>query len=103
VTSERSRCVRVIVRAVLLGFLLSSLLSGCTSASYYWQSVSGHVQLMRATRPVADWLADARTPGALKARLALSQKMRDFAIAELQLPDNASYRGYADLKRRAVV
>jgi predicted aminopeptidase len=107
VTSEYSPhvqvFVRVFVRAVLLGFFLPSLLCGCTSASYYWQSVSGHVQLMRATRPVVDWLADSQTPESLKTRLALSQRMRDFAVSELALPDNASYRGYADLKRRAVV
>jgi predicted aminopeptidase len=39
----------------------------------------------------------------LKQRLALSQRMRDFAVAELKLPDNASYRRFADLKRGAAV
>ena len=29
--------------------------------------------------------------------------MRDFAVSELKLPDNASYRRYADLKRNAAV
>jgi predicted aminopeptidase len=29
--------------------------------------------------------------------------MRDFAVTELHLPDNPSYRRYADLKRRAAV
>ena len=29
--------------------------------------------------------------------------MRDFAVAELKLPDNASYRRFADLKRNAAV
>jgi predicted aminopeptidase len=33
----------------------------------------------------------------------LSQRMRDFAVAELHLPDNASYRRYADLHRPAAV
>jgi predicted aminopeptidase len=41
---------------------------------------------------VADWLADASTPGPLRERLQLSQRMRDFASAELKLPDNDSYR-----------
>jgi predicted aminopeptidase len=35
--------------------------------------------------------------------LALSQDMRNFASSELKLPDNNSYRRYADLKREAVV
>ena len=81
-------------------------LTGCTTPAtlgYYWQSVNGHLQLMRAARPVPDWLADAQTPERLKERLALSQRIRNFAISDLKLPDNASYRRYADLKRRAVV
>jgi len=88
----------------LLFFLAIALgLSGCTTASYYWQSVNGHVQMMRAARPVSDWLVDARTSESLKARLLLSQRIRDFATLSLKLPDNPSYRSYADLHRRAVV
>jgi predicted aminopeptidase len=54
-------------------------------------------------RPVADWVADPVTPVALRERLLLSQRMRDFAISELRLPDNRSYRAYADLQRTSVV
>lgn len=79
------------------------LLSGCTSLGYLAQSVSGHLSLMNSGRPVAEWTADPATPPALKARLVLSQRMRDFAVQELKLPDNNSYRRYADLGRRAAV
>jgi predicted aminopeptidase len=79
------------------------LLSGCSTAGYYWQSVSGHMQMLNAARPVADVLADPQTPAALKARLALSQRIRNFAATDLKLPDNASYTRYADLRRSAVV
>jgi predicted aminopeptidase len=78
-------------------------LTGCANLGYYWQSASGHLGLMRAARPVGDWLEDARAPERLKARLALSQRIRSFAVSELQLPDNPSYRRYADLKRSAAV
>jgi predicted aminopeptidase len=44
-----------------------------------------------------------RTPAALRSRLELSQRMRDFAVTELKLPDNRSYRRYADLQRSAAV
>ena len=50
-----------------------------------------------------DWLADAQTPDKLKAKLALTQKIRTFAVSELKLPDNPSYHRYADLRRKAVV
>jgi predicted aminopeptidase len=91
----------------LITLATALLLSGCStineSAGYYWQSVSGHMQMLNAARPVTDVLADPQTPDALKARLALSQRIRSFAVTELKLPDNASYRRYADLHRPAVV
>lgn len=94
-----SRCV---VR-VLLALVAVLALGGCTTAGYYWQSVNGHIALMRATRPLDDWLADAAVNPALKDRLALAQRMRRYAADELALPDNASYTRYAHLARRAVV
>jgi predicted aminopeptidase len=87
----------------LLPLLLAALLAGCADTRYYYQSVSGHLQLMQASRPVADWLADPQAPDGLKTRLALAQQIRAFAVTELKLPDNASYQRYADLQRRAVV
>ena len=83
--------------------LAAGALAGCSSLGYYWQSVSGHMQMMNAARPVDDWLADAQTPEQLKQRLLLSQRIRSFAVDELKLPDNPSYRRYADLKRTSVV
>jgi predicted aminopeptidase len=79
------------------------LTSGCSSLGYIAQSVSGHVNLLQAARPVDDWLHDDTTPAALRERLALSQRIRDYAIGELKLPDNGSYRRYADLHRAAAV
>ncbi len=78
-------------------------LSGCADLGYYWQSVSGHVGMMEAARPVRDWLADSHTPDQLKARLELAERIRRFAVTELDEPDNASYHRYADLHRSAVV
>jgi len=79
------------------------LTTGCTTLAYYAQSASGHLALVNDAKPVTTWLADPATPEALKRRLALSQQMRDFAVAELHEPDNASYRRYADLHRDAAV
>ena len=70
---------------------------------YYAQSVRGHLDMLQRARPLADWLADPATPPALRQRLQLAWQMRDFAVRELALPDNASYRSYADLGRSAVV
>ena len=89
-------------RAALLA-LGAALLTGCTTASYYAQSIEGHLALMGAAKPVEQLLADPATPPDLKARLALAQRIRAFAVTDLALPDNASYHRYADLKRRAAV
>ena len=87
--------------------LAAALLSGCASPGigpgYYWQSVTGHLKLMHAARPVQDWLDDPATPPALQQKLQLTQRIRSFAVTELGLPDNPSYRRYADLRRKAAV
>ena len=82
-------------------------LTGCAhpgdALTYYWQSVRGHLQMMQAAAPLDDWIAQDTTPAALRARLQLAQRARTFAVTELGLPDNASYRRYADLQRPAAV
>jgi predicted aminopeptidase len=92
-----------LVTTFIIATALLCLTTGCSSLAYYAQSATGHVNLLRAAKPVPEWLADENNPAALRERLALSQRMRDFAVTELQLPDNASYRRYADLKRGAAV
>ena len=82
---------------VLLG------LTGCADLSYYWQSVHGHLTLMRAAKPVQQWVDDAQTAQQLREQLLLSQRIRRFASDALALPDNASYQQYADVQRKAVV
>jgi predicted aminopeptidase len=89
--------------AALAGTAAMVCLTGCANLAYYWQSATGHLQMMSVAKPVEDWLSAEESPERLKARLALSQRIRDFAVAELKLPDNPSYRRYADLRRAAVV
>ena len=93
--------MRLIGKLLILPLLLS--ISSCADLGYYWQSVEGHVSLIKAARHVDDLLADTETPEKIKAKLALTKKIRAFASDELKLPDNASYKRYADLKRKAVV
>lgn len=88
---------------VLLAAALLCLGSGCSSLGYYTQAAGGHLDLLQRARPVAEVVADTATPQALRERLQLSQRMREFAVSELKLPDNKSYRRFADLQREAVV
>ena len=83
------------------GFAL--LAAGCTSLGYYLQSVGGQLMLLQSRQEISQLLADPATPDPLKKRLEAALKIRDFACAELKLPDNRSYRSYADLRRPYVV
>jgi predicted aminopeptidase len=89
--------------AVLAAGAALCMTAGCSNLSYYAQSAGGHLAIVRAAKPVSQWLADADTSAALRSRLVLSQNIRDFAVRELAEPDNASYRRYADLGRTAAV
>ncbi|OGB32695.1 MAG: aminopeptidase [Burkholderiales bacterium RIFCSPLOWO2_12_FULL_61_40] len=85
------------------GGLLALLAAGCADTTYLLGSVSGHLQILQAARPVDQWLADDSTPQPLKQRLQLAQQIRRFAVTALHLPDNPSYQRYADVQRRAAV
>ena len=87
----------------LLGLLTVLLQTGCVATPYYLQSVTGHLAIMHAAKPIDQWLADPQTPEPLRARLALAQRLRHFAVTDLGLPDNASYQRYADLHRSSAV
>ncbi len=99
--------MRVAGVAALAGVVVAgaalALTGGCADVGYVAQSARGHFALLDAARPVPEWLADPSTPPKLHDRLALAQQMRDFAVAELGLPDNPSYRRYADLHRTSAV
>ena len=77
--------------------------SGCTSLEYYAQAVSGHLEVMWLSAPIEDRLQESNTPQPLRQKLARVLTIREFASRELALPDNDSYRRYADLGRPFVV
>ncbi len=79
------------------------LLSGCGTIDYYAQAVSGHVEIMLLAEPIDERLRRADTPEPLRAKLTRALAIREFASRELKLPDNGSYRSYADLGRPFVL
>lgn len=79
------------------------LLGGCGTLQYYSQSVRGHLDLMNRRDAIDVLLADPDTPAKLQNRLQTVLEIRDFASESLALPDNDSYRSYADLERDFVV
>jgi predicted aminopeptidase len=85
-------------RLILL-VLASITLSGC----YYAQAAKGQWELTRKREPIDDVIAREDTPPELVARLKLLQEARQFSVDELDLPDNDTYRTYADIERDFVV
>lgn len=87
----------------LLCLALGGSITGCSGLAYYGQAIGGHLDIIQRREPVKSLLADADTPAGLRERLQQAQAIRAFASRSLDLPDNGSYRSYADLERRYVV
>ncbi|MBZ9883053.1 aminopeptidase [Mesorhizobium sp. CA10] len=87
---------------LLAAAILASGVTGCTSISYYAQSLEGHVEIMAARKNVGRLIRDPSTPQALRAKLTSASAIRRFATEELALPDNNSYRSYVDVGRNNV-
>jgi predicted aminopeptidase len=87
---------------IALLLVLASMLSGCGSL-YLLQAVRGQAQILADRRPIQAVVADPKTPASLRDTLAEVSAARDFATRTLGLPDNRSYRLYADIGRPYVV
>ena len=99
---ESSLRILFSLRAVLritAALAAAVLLAGCETLVYYSQAVGGQMALMASAKPAAALIADPATPGPLRQRLEVARAIRDYAVRELKLPDNASYRSYAELSR----
>lgn len=86
-----------------LGLTACLLLGGCSTLDYYSQAGRGHLQLMQQREPIEQLLEDPSTDARLRQRLTLALQARQFASSDLYLPDNQSYRVYADIRRPVVL
>lgn len=90
--------IRAWVRILAVAGMVGSL-AGCTSVAYYAESLNGHMNIMAARRDVGKLIDDPSTSPVLRSRLETARSIRQFAIDELALPDNDSYRDYVDVGR----
>jgi len=81
--------------------MLAIGLNGCST--YYGQLAVGQLEVLRERRPIEAIVTDPAQDAALRARLTNVLQARTFASQALGLPDNGSYRHYADLRRPYVV
>lgn len=88
---------RICVRAALALICASS--GGC----YLLESAQGQLELMSKRQPIASVIESPKTPEAVRSQLKAVSQIRAYASRELGLPDNGSYRSYADVGRPYVV
>jgi predicted aminopeptidase len=91
--------IAALVRVAVAVALIACVSGGC----YLLQSAQGHLSLMAKREPISNVIEDAGTAPSLRAQLLAASSIRDFASRELKLPDNGSYRSYADVGRPYVV
>ncbi|MEM7010295.1 MAG: aminopeptidase [Verrucomicrobiota bacterium] len=78
------------------------LVVGCQT-TWYGQALRGQIEVMSATQPCDEIIADPNTPDDLRQRLLLVAEILEFAENDLQLPNGGNYTTYADLGRDAVL
>jgi predicted aminopeptidase len=89
----------VTIRAAAAIALIAALSGGC----YLLESAEGQLALMSKREPISSVIDSPSTPAKLRKQLESVTSIRDFASRELGLPDNGSYRKYADIGRPYVV
>src|SRR4051812_16325252 len=75
------------------------LIAGCANLTYYLQSVRGQLDIWSRQQDIQTVLAREDTPQALREKLRQVLEIRDYASSTLALPENRSYRLYANLER----
>src|SRR5262245_31230572 len=98
-----SRAARIgagVLVCVATGLLL--IVVGCSDVSYYWQAVGGQLEIIHKRRPIPQVPDHPAVPDKTKSRLRLAARVQHFAVTNLGLPEDGSYRYYADLGREYV-
>ncbi len=83
--------------------IITALCSGCSSIGYYAQMIGGHIEIHSQTQPIESVINNPETEDKLKHKLLLIQEAKEFAVNNLDLPQNNSYSDYVDLGRKYVL
>ncbi len=78
-------------------------MQGCSSIGFYWEKIQGQAKILNAQQPIQEVIDNPETAASVRDKLINAQQARKFASEVLLLPDNDSYRNYADIKRDYVV
>ena len=63
------------------------VVGGCSTAEYYWQGISGQLDLLGRAQPIGEVLEATQDP-VIKRKLELVLAIREYASRELGLPQH---------------
>ncbi|WP_284280529.1 aminopeptidase [Limnobacter litoralis] len=86
-----------------IGIVTAVVLSGCSTTSYFWQAATGHLKILSEARNIDEVIDASATDPTLREKLEYVKDIRAFSVKALGLPDNGSYKKFADLHRRFAV
>ncbi len=91
------------VKRLWLLLLLTPLLVGCETLSFYHQAAWGQWQIMRQRVALDTAIASPDTEPATRQQLELARRLLDFAEETLKLPTEERYTSFVGLSREYVV
>jgi predicted aminopeptidase len=91
-----------IFTALLIIILLIST-SGCSTFSYYAQSIAGQMSLLSKRQSISNVIKNPDIQDSTRRQLEQVNEIREYASQYLHLPENNSYRDFADIGRDYVV
>jgi predicted aminopeptidase len=77
--------------------------SGCSTFSYYAQSIAGQMSLLSKRQSINNVIKNPDIHDSTKRQLEQVNEIREYASQYLHLPENNSYRDFADIGRDYVV
>jgi predicted aminopeptidase len=81
------------------GLFFLVFLTSCVGPAYYFQSITGHFDLLNRRKTITELLEDRTVSAPLKKQLEKSADLRKFAEKSLLLPTAGTFTKYADLER----
>ncbi|MGB1801380.1 MAG: aminopeptidase, partial [Gammaproteobacteria bacterium] len=88
---------------LLIIFIITLPLIGCSTISYYSQSIHGQFEVIQKSKPISELLKNESLPDGYQKKLNTVLELREFSVKELGLPNNDSYTSFADLERDYVI
>lgn len=98
---SRFRTLKHVSLKLTTGLLLIASLASCSG--FYTQAAKGQLEILTKRRSIDRVIASPRTDAQTREKLALVQKIREFADKELKLDVGRNYGSYVDLERDSVV